>query len=88
MEAALDVRPVSYQKFSLGCKWHIYKESEIPLKNWLQVLQEAQLGGYNWIEAGLPYGYLRGSYSARADDGQLLINSTSGMPFLDPNEEW
>ena len=51
----------------------------------MEGLTRAQLGGFNWVEAGYPYGYLRGSFSARADDGQLLINSVSGMPFLDPN---
>ena len=44
------------------------------------------MGGFNYAEPGFPYGYLRGGYSARSDDGQLLINPTSGMPFQDPNQ--
>jgi hypothetical protein len=47
----------------------------------------AQLGGFNWVEPGKPYGYLRGSHSARSDDGQLLISAVSGMPLLDPNND-
>jgi hypothetical protein len=51
----------------------------------VQGLTRDQLGGFNWIEPGFPYGYLRGSYSARTPEGELLISPVSGMPFVDPN---
>jgi hypothetical protein len=35
----------------------------------------------------MPYGYLRGTFSARSDDGQLLINSALRYALLnDPND--
>ena len=50
-------------------------------------LTRESLVGLTILRPGFPYGYLRGSHSARTEDGQLLINPTSGMPFLDPNED-
>ncbi|MBC7850307.1 MAG: SusC/RagA family TonB-linked outer membrane protein, partial [Chitinophagaceae bacterium] len=84
-EIALDLSPVSTRDFNWDIRG-IYTKNRNTVEKLVTGLLRDQLGGFNWIEAGLPYGYLRGSYSARSDDGQLLINSTSGMPFLDPNQ--
>jgi TonB-linked SusC/RagA family outer membrane protein len=83
-EVALDVSPLKLKSFEWNVRG-IFTKNENTVVELVEGLTRAQLGGFNWIEAGYPYGYLRGSFSARADDGQLLINSTSGMPFLDPN---
>lgn len=83
-EAALDVVPVQTKDF----RWNIrgiFTRNRNIVKELAPGLTRAQLGGYNWIEAGMPYGYLRGSFSARSEDGQLLISPNSGMPFADPN---
>jgi TonB-linked SusC/RagA family outer membrane protein len=82
-EIALDVSPVK----SRNLEWNvrgIFTKNKNTVEELVEGLTRAQLGGFNWIEAGMPYGYLRGSFSARSDDGQLLINPTSGMPFVDP----
>ncbi len=83
-EASLDIVPVSTKDI----KWNvrgIFTRNRNTVIELFPGLTRAQLSTYNWIEAGLPYGYLRGSFSARSDDGQLLINPNSGMPFADPN---
>ena len=84
-EVALDITPVSSQNFQWDIRG-IFTKNVNTVESLVSGLKRAQLGGFNWIEAGMPYGYLRGSHSARSDDGQLLINTTSGMPYLDPNE--
>jgi outer membrane receptor protein involved in Fe transport len=84
-EIGLDVSPVVTSKF----RWDIhgiYTRNKNTVEKLIEGLTRSQLGGYNWIEAGMPYGYLRGSHSARSDDGKLLISATSGMPYLDPND--
>ncbi|MCG2614957.1 SusC/RagA family TonB-linked outer membrane protein [Terrimonas sp. NA20] len=83
-EIGLNATPVSTRDF----KWDfrgVFTQNKNTVLELYPGLIRTQLGGYNWAEAGMPYGYLRGSFSARADDGQLLINATSGMPFADPN---
>ena len=84
-EAAVDVKPVITKNFQWDIR-AIFTKNKNTVEKLVEGLTRDQLGGFNWIEAGFPYGYLRGSYSARADDGQLLINTVSGMPFLDPNQ--
>jgi TonB-linked SusC/RagA family outer membrane protein len=85
IEAALDITPVVTKDFSWDIR-AIFTKNENTVEELIAGLTRSQLGGFNWIEAGMPYGYLRGSYSARSEDGQLLINPTSGMPFVDPNQ--
>jgi hypothetical protein len=84
-EVALDVSPVVTSNFRWDIRG-IYTKNKNTVEELIEGLTRSQLGGYNWIEAGFPYGYLRGSHSARSEDGQLLINPTSGMPFHDPND--
>lgn len=84
VEVSLDVRPIMSRNFQWNVRG-IFTKNRNTVEKLVAGLTRAQLGGFNWIEAGFPYGYLRGSYSARSADGQLLINSVSGMPFLDPN---
>jgi TonB-linked SusC/RagA family outer membrane protein len=84
-EAALDVRPVAGKNFQWDVRG-IFTKNKNMVDKLVAGLTRDIIGGYNYIEAGLPYGYLRGTYSARTADGQLLINQTSGMPVNDPNE--
>lgn len=83
-EIALDVKPVVTKNFQWGIRG-IFTKNVNTVERLINGLTRALLGGYNYIEAGYPYGYLRGSYSARSDDGQLLISPVSGMPLLDLN---
>ncbi len=84
-EIALDVTPVR----SKDLQWNvrgIFTKNTNTVEKLIEGLTRSQLGGFNWIEAGKPYGFLRGSYSARSDDGQLLIHPISGMPLSDPTD--
>jgi len=86
VEIGLDIRPIA----SRNLQWDIrgiFTNNQNTVEKLIEGLTRSQIGGFNWIEAGKPYGYLRGSKSARSEDGQLLINPTSGMPFLDPNPD-
>ncbi len=83
-EAALDVKPVIIKNFQWDIR-AIFTKNRNTVERLVPGLTRDIVGGFNYIEAGFPYGYLRGSFSSRSDDGQLLINPTSGMPFADPN---
>ncbi|HEY5968938.1 MAG TPA: SusC/RagA family TonB-linked outer membrane protein [Chitinophagaceae bacterium] len=85
-EAALDVRAVAGKDFTWDLR-AIFTNNENTVEALVPGIQRAIVGGFNYIEPGFPYGYLRGSHSARTEDGTLLINQTSGMPMLDPNDD-
>jgi TonB-linked SusC/RagA family outer membrane protein len=85
-EAALDVRPVAGKNFQWDVR-AIFTKNENTVEKLVEGLTRDIVGGFNYIEAGFPYGYLRGGHSARTEDGTLLINQTSGMPMQDPNED-
>lgn len=84
VEIGLDVTPVRTRNLEWNVRG-VFTKNDNKVLELAEGITRAQLGGFNWVEAGFPYGYLRGSFSARSDDGQLLINATSGMPFVDPN---
>lgn len=83
-EAALDLKPINTRNFQWDIRT-IFTRNRNTVERLVAGLTRDLIGGFNYIEAGFPYGYLRGGFSARSDDGQLLINSVSGMPFVDPN---
>ena len=85
-EAAVDIRPIAGRDFQWDIRG-IFTKNKNMVDKLVEGLTRDIVGGYNYIEAGFPYGYLRGAHSARTDDGQLLINQTSGMPYNDPNED-
>lgn len=84
-EIALDLNPVRTKNVQWDIRG-IFTKNTNTVEKLIEGLTRSQLGGFNWIEAGKPYGFLRGSYSARSDDGQLLISPNSGMPFVEPND--
>jgi TonB-linked SusC/RagA family outer membrane protein len=83
-EIGLDVKPVVTKNFQWTVRG-VFTKNRNTVEKLVQGLTRDLIGGYNYIEAGMPYGYLRGSFSARSDDGQLLINALNGAPFVDPN---
>src|SRR6187401_444914 len=85
-EAALDVRPIAGKDFQWDVR-AIFTNNENTVEELVPGIQRAIVGGFNYIEPGFPYGYLRGNHSARTEDGTLLINQTSGMPMVDPNDD-
>jgi TonB-linked SusC/RagA family outer membrane protein len=85
-EVSLDVKPISTRNFEWNIRG-IFTKNINTVERLAPGLTRDIIGGYNYIEAGMPYGYLRGGHSARTSDGKLLINPTSGMPYLDPNSD-
>lgn len=85
-EAALDLRPIAGKDFTWDVR-AIFTNNENTVEKLVPGITRAIVGGFNYIEPGFPYGYLRGAHNARTEDGQLLINQTSGMPMNDPNED-
>jgi TonB-linked SusC/RagA family outer membrane protein len=85
-ELALDLKPIAGKNFQWDVRG-IFTKNENTVEKLVAGLTRDIIGGFNYIEAGFPYGYLRGNHSARTDDGQLLINQISGMPYLDPNDD-
>lgn len=86
VEAALDIRPISTKNFTWDVRT-IFTKNENTVEELIPGITRFIVGGFNYVEAGMPYGYLRGSHSARTEDGTLLINQTSGMPMVDPNDD-
>ncbi len=85
-EAALDLKPVISKNFQWDIR-AIFTKNRNTVEKLVTGLTRDIIGGFNYIEPGYPYGYLRGSKSARTADGELLINPISGMPFVDPNDD-
>ncbi len=85
IEAGLTVRPIVTKNLT----WEVrgaFTKNKNTVEKLTQGLTRDILGGLNYIEAGMPYGYLRGTVAARAPDGQLLIDPTTGWVFEDLNE--
>ena len=85
-EAFIDVKVIDNKK---DFQWNvrtIFTKNINTTESLVAGLKRDIVGGRNWIEPGFPYGYLRGSRSARTEDGRLLINPSNGAPFVDPNE--
>lgn len=40
------------------------------------------------LEAGMPFGYIRGDKAARSDNGEMLIDPNTGWPLVDPNYQY
>ena len=85
-EAALDLRPLAGKDFTWDIRT-IFTKNENTVEELIPGITRILVGGFNYAEVGFPYGYLRGGHSARTEDGTLLINQTSGMPLLDPNDD-
>jgi len=83
-EAALDLKPITGKNFQWDARV-IFTKNTNTVEKLVEGLTRDIVGGFNYIEAGFPYGYLRGSRSARTDEGELLINQISGMPMVEPN---
>lgn len=85
IEAGLTVRPVVNKNLTWEIKGIFTKN-----KNYVEKLADGLvrdfIGGLNYIEAGMPYGYLRGTTPALTDNGVPLIDQTTGWIIEDPNQ--
>ena len=77
-EAALDLRPVAGKNFTWDVRG-ISTNNKNTVEELIPGIQ-SPVDGLT-IEAGFPYGYLRGSILP-APRMELVINQTSGMPML------
>ncbi len=85
-ELSLDLRPIAGKNLQWDIRG-IFTKNNNTVEELVAGLTRDIIGGFNYIEVGYPYGYLRGTHTARTEDGQLLINQISGMPLNDPNED-
>ncbi len=85
-ELSLDLKPFAGKNFQWDVRT-IFTKNLNTVEELGPGLTRDIVGGFNYIEPGFPYGYLRGGHTARTDDGQVLISQASGMPLNDPNED-
>ncbi len=95
VEIGLTVRPVMTKNFNWEVRG-IFTKNKNMVEELVAGLDRTLLGYISYLEAGFPYGYLRGTAPAKTDDGQLLIDQATGWPvedqtprFIgDPNPDW
>jgi len=85
-EAAVDIKILAKEDFQWNVRT-VFTRNVNTTEKLAPGLTRDIIGGYNYIEPGFPYGYLRGGRSARTDDGRLIINPANGAPFVDPNAQ-
>ncbi len=75
----------------------IFTKNKNIVESLVEGLERTQLGSIAYLEAGFPYGYLRGTAVARdSATGQMLIDAATGWPIEDqvqrmigdPNPDW
>lgn len=86
VEIGLTVRPVVTKNFNWEVRGAFTKNRNY-VDKLVDGLQRDLLGYISYIEAGYPYGYLRGDAAARTSDGQLLIEGSTGYPVVTPNTQ-
>ena len=83
IEIGLTVRPVITKDFSWEVRGAFTKNKNI-VEKLVEGLERTPLGGgfaggvSTWLEAGKPFGYLRGQKADRMEDGTLLIDPATG----------
>jgi TonB-linked SusC/RagA family outer membrane protein len=87
IEAALDLKPVVTKDFSWNIRTIFTKNRSIVTKLTDGIVRFQLGANNNWAEVGYPLLYLRGTHTARSDDGQMMINTITGMPLNDPNDD-
>ncbi len=90
-EVGLDVTPVSLNN---GFKWNVFfaytriRSEIVDAGPAGEILVGGPTGAFGTIHRnGFPYGQLYGTKNARAEDGTLLIDPNTGLPFLLPSSE-
>jgi TonB-linked SusC/RagA family outer membrane protein len=84
-EAAVDLKPVVNKDFSWTIRG-IFTKNNNTVTKLVDGIQRISVGTQNWAEPGLPYGYIRGTFSSRDAGGNLLISTLSGNPYTDPTQ--
>jgi len=87
IEAGVTIRPIMKEDFTWEIRGIFTKNKNI-VERLVPGLVRANLGSISWIEAGMPYGYLRGSAAQRSFDGQLLIDGATGWPIISQLQQY
>jgi TonB-linked SusC/RagA family outer membrane protein len=95
IEIGLNLRPVVSKNFTWDIRAAFTKNKNMVV-SLVEGLVRTNLSSLAYIEAGYPFGYLRGTKGARDSIGNLLIDPTYGWPletpeqgFIgDPNPDW
>ncbi len=83
VEIGLTIKPVVSKNFAWEVRGAFTKNKNI-VEKLVDGLERTPLGGgfaggvSTWLEAGKPFGYLRGQVADRAPDGSLLIDAATG----------
>jgi TonB-linked SusC/RagA family outer membrane protein len=100
VEIGLNIRPIQAKDFTWDIRTAFTKNDNtvVELVEGLVRAPIGVTGQYvdNYIEAGMPFGYLRGTKAKRTADGQLLIDGATGWVVKDnvpgylgnPNPDW
>lgn len=91
IEVGLTVRPIKTQSFTWEINGAFTKNTNTVEELTEGVSSFPQAGILSgtispYFEAGMPYGYLRGTKSLRDDQGNLLIDPGTGLLIADPTE--
>lgn len=84
-EAALTFKPVVKKDLTWLVRG-VFTKNVNTVESLIDGIDRANIGNRAWIEPGMPYGYLRGDKSARDENGNLLIDATTGFVYKDPNQ--
>ena len=91
IEIDLTVRPVQSKDFTWEARAAFTKNKNIvtELTSGVdRILMDGVIAGINpYLEAGMPFGYLRGTVSARDDEGNLLIDPITGWIITSRDEQ-
>ncbi len=94
VEISLGVKPLSPES---PVKWNLsaaFTKNKNTVEELIEGTDRIELRGIlsgtvsSYLEPGLPFGYLRGTKSLRDDEGNLLINPTTGALIEDASQEY
>jgi hypothetical protein len=83
VEIGLTAKPILTKNFSWDIRGAFTKNKNM-VEELVEGMERTNLGGgftggvSAWLEPGKPFGYLRGQVADRTEDGQLLIDKTTG----------
>lgn len=87
-EIALNLTPVSTDKFTwdIAATWYKNKSEVLALADGVEEvdIEEAFTDIGSFAVVGQPYGVFFGTAWQRTADGQLIIDPSTGLPFIDP----
>lgn len=88
VELGVTLRPIVSKNFSWDIRGAFTHNKNTVLSLYPGLVRtNVGANGYNYIEPGFPYGYLRGSRAKKTDDGQFLIEGATGWVVKDITQQ-